>query len=371
MPKLKTKTDFVSLSSRPPKPNPVRGLFDPKDPHESFSQIILGAQCEARYNWEYVQGHESVGRLAEIGRIGHKAIEYINRVLMLNKEQGIDRADIEAAKEILVGFKDYGHYSNFCEWMETYAAKANEERESIMGVEVEVQANLDLGNGQFIPIRGKIDRVDKGENLGECTIIDYKLWGVIPSREELEAEFQMSLYNWIIRGDRKICARFELNPLRTFKKKWVSVFHDLTMESKADINDAEDAGRYAKEMILKMIESHKRANGRYPETFNRRCMSCGRVKFCKTFIREMGPTGLKLITKPSLPEYVRYKDKLAVVTQIKEQVGEALKNRISEYGQPIVEGGFRAELQHHEGGQEVSFVKGPWTALSVKKVGRK
>lgn len=351
------------------KPSPVRGLFDPKDPHASFSQLSLMAECEARYNWEYGKGHESVSRLADIGRIGHEALAYIN-LSLLNNEQGIDRLDIEAAKDMMVRFKDYGHYANFCNWMENYAAKANEEKESILAVEFEVKSNLDLGNGRSIEIRGKIDRLDKGENFGECTITDYKMWGVIPSREELEAEFQMELYNWMMR-DPVNSRKFDLNPLRTFKKRWVSIFHDLTMEAKADLNGAEDAQRYAKELILKMIENRKRGNGHYPETFNRRCTSCGRVKFCKTFIREMGPTGLKLITKPSLPEYVRYKDKLAVVTQIKEQVGEALKNRISEYGQPIVEGGFRAELQHHEGGQEVSFVKGPWTALSVKKVGRK
>ena len=174
----------------------------------------------------------------------------------------------------------------------------------------------------------------------------------------------MALYNWCLRYPQ-LAEKLKLNPLRTFRKRWVSIFHDVTVEAKADLKDADDAERYARSVVTRMLGKHKRE-----PTFNRRCTSCGLARRCKAFNKEMGGVKMAKIITPSIEEYVRYNQRVAVITDLKEKVQTALKKRLEEYGKPIEEKGFRAYLRHDPGGQEVKFTRSPFTAIMVKRIAK-
>ncbi|KKN68491.1 hypothetical protein LCGC14_0451270 [marine sediment metagenome] len=340
-----------------------RGIYHPTDPHSSFTEITLADECEKRHDWEYRLGHPMDSRMATFGKKGHESIAKVNIALMENKD-GISEEDIEGALVSLTGFKDYGYYAKFCDWMRDYAAKSNMERSQIIGVEVPIEAPLHMGPGQRpVKIQGKIDRLDRLD-MGECAITDFKLWGLIPSQEELEADFQMGLYNWCLRYP-PLAESLGLNPLRTFRKRWVSIFHDITMEAKADLKDADDAERYARSVVTRMMGTHKRE-----PTFNRRCTSCGLARRCKALNREMGGIRMAKIITPSIEEYVKYSQRAAVIGEMREKVQTALKRRLEEYGKPIIEKGLKAYLRHDPGGQEVKFTRAPFTAITVKRIAK-
>lgn len=340
-----------------------RGIFA-EDQHSSCSEITLFGTCEYRWYWEYPMGHETDNRFSVLGREGHKAIADVNRALMANPD-GIAEQDIESAKVKLARFKSYEYYRKFCEWLTEYAAKANMEKGDIIGVEMELEAPLDLGPGLgVITVRGRIDRVNRvgPPEMGECSIVDFKLWGLMPSREELEADFQTALYDWLLRYPPN-AEKYGLNILRTWRKEWTSIFHDRTIPAKADLKDADDAERYAKDNVLRILKGGKRSR-----TFNRRCESCAKVKRCGEFNRAIGHLKPVTILHPTAKEFVRWNERQAVTGNIRDRVREAMMNRLVRYGKPIREDGYEMSLYMDEGGQKVEFVRQPFTSVRVRRV---
>ena len=114
------------------------GIYGADESHASFSQLDHAASCLMWHEVEYRLGLKAVGIAGTQGKIGHESLAEVNLALMRAGSNGIGLEDIEKAKRKLIGFQDYQMYSQFCEWMERYAERANGERAGIIGVEVEI-----------------------------------------------------------------------------------------------------------------------------------------------------------------------------------------------------------------------------------------
>ena len=355
------------------------GLYDAKDPHGSFTQLDAANKCLAWHKATYEQGRKGESRTAKWGRITHAAIADVNRALVREGEKGIVPEDIEHAKRNLIGFHDYGLYAAFCDWLERYAEHANGERARILGVEVEVESWLTIGEIKANPKRvwimdldrkewtrgtakraaikmvGRIDRLDRGTMGGDAIIRDFKTWGSIPTKEDLQGSFQFGLYNLALRQPAN-AERFGLNPLADYQAAWQSIFHGGSPVTVGmGVKEAEAADTYARDLVRRLIQRVDR-----PETFHRHCIYCPRSERmeCKTFKGEIAGTGkAATVLRPTAGEYVKVADRLAVLSGLQDRMRDRLRVRLEgNAGKPIEEEGARAMLVNRKGGLNEQYL---------------
>lgn len=349
------------------------GLYAADEPHVSFSQVSHAYACLKWHDENYWHGRQATGEMARWGKVGHEAIAEVNIALMKSGGQGIIPEEVESSKRKLIGFKSYHLYSQFCSWMERYAEQANAERAGIIGVELDIEAwimlgpikknprkvwIMDLPSGKWtqgtsknaaVLLKGRIDRLDRGTSEDACAIIDFKMWGSIPTSEDVQRNFQLGLYSMALR-QKGNAERFKLNPMQVYEGCISSIFHNRPARAPLDLRAAEDAERCAKDVLVRMIEDTDR-----PATFNRQCVLCpasDRMR-CKVFKNEI--TGAGVATKvlvASADQYLKVGDRIAVLTSIKDNLRTKMRARLEAYGRkPISEGGAVAELKDLKGGK--------------------
>ncbi|KKN69425.1 hypothetical protein LCGC14_0441520 [marine sediment metagenome] len=321
------------------KPFPgARGMFDKNFPHDSYSQIAQRMRCPSQYEWIYKLGHKMEGLYLELGAVLHEGAREINE-LAKNSADGIGPDELAQvlSHPRLTTFRDFGSYKSGCFALQKYAEMVNEDRRTIIDLEMPVQFQVEVLNRRtkrkrLVKFNSVIDRIDRLKDT-RYRFWDYKLVGAIRSREELKKDIQMNLYNLQIRRHygyqgEIVCFYFSL----------------LTGRITECVFDESDA--VATERFVIGSIGDQLADTKFEARFNDRCWECGRRSWCAEFKRHTAWTESQIL-EPTLRAYVESKAAIKVFTERKKMLGDMLGVRIDQEGPEIIEEGWTAYYSHH------------------------
>jgi len=200
--------------------------------------------------------------------------------------------------------------SNGVRILQDYYAKNNPKNFNI--IDLETRFNLDIT--EDITLAGIIDRIDKLED-GSFEIIDYKTGKKLPSQQDIDNDFQLSIYNMAI-TDRwpKLDQPIKLSLY--YLKHGIKLSSLRTPEQIAQ----------TKQIILDIIEEIKKGN--FVPTPNALCDWCGYQKECPMFQHKFKKEEKKDIDiKAVLKEYYELKSE---DKKNKQRIAE-LQKMINEY----------------------------------------
>ena len=223
----------------------------------------------------------------------------------------------------------------------------------ITTVEEKFEIEVVLDSGEIIRLAGKMDlELENPEH--EPVFVEFKTWGEIPTEEDLEDDLQGSVYNAL--------KRRRDNYLGVAWRLWHSVFHDKQVGPvKADVDNANDAERFVKEMAERMD-----AEKDWEPRTNKFCKGCPDLATCPATARLTRAAGVQNVTEPTLAEYVKLGAQEELLHGLRETVRGLVVGRLEEAGGEFTEEGLRGRLKDIEGGKQVSYMTRPYTKLEVK-----
>ena len=199
--------------------------------------------------------------------------------------------------------------SNGIKILQSYYEKNNPKNFNV--IDLETRFNLDI---EDITLSGIIDRIDKLED-GSFEIIDYKTSKKLPSQQDIDNDFQLSIYNMAV-NDRwpKLDQPIKLSLY--YLKHGIKLSSFRTPEQIAQ----------TKQIILDIIEEIKKGN--FVPTPNALCDWCGYQKECPMFQHKFKKEEKEDIDiKAVLKEYYELK---SADKKNKQRVAE-LQKMINEY----------------------------------------
>ena len=339
------------MSPRKPKPKTagIRSL--------DFTKMQAFGMCPPGYRAEHVEGRRVESPFRDFGGVVHEAIEEVNRKIKASKNGQIDARDLEKAKRRLAGWGRFAWYERACAWLTNYAQRMHEmiadDGWKIVAVEEKFAIEVVLDSGEIIRLAGKMD-LELENPEGEPVFVEFKTWGEIPTEEDLEDDLQGSVYNAL--------RRRRDNYLGVAWRLWYSVFHDKQGGPvKADVENANDAERFVKEMAERMD-----AEKDWEPRTNKFCKGCPDLASCAATARLVRAGGVQNVTEPKLAEYVKLGAQATLLGDLRETVRGLLVGRLEEAGGELTEDGLRAHLHDVKGGATVHYVTKPYTKLEVK-----
>ncbi len=340
-----------------------RGVFDRWDPHSSYSQLALRFRCKRNYKDQYIDGHTVKGDHLEWGTILHNAVRRINAMARDSKD-GIGPEDLERvlSSRSLTTFKHFNWYKGGCDGLEKYAELVNQERGTIVALEmpVEIQVPVQVRRRgkmvtKVIKFRSFIDRVDRLRD-GRYRFWEYKSYGALRSREEVLQDFQNNTYNAQIRRHfgyhgKIICVYYSI-----LLGKWFEV--------EFDVKDAIQTERYIADGIKGQLTDKT-----FEPTFNDRCGDCRLMQTCPEFKKQMSwMDGTVLTASPQMLSEMKAASKIYNERAAKIQM--LLATRIDREGPEIIENGWRAFFSHQKGHKVAAFETAPSSTMRIQRVSR-
>jgi hypothetical protein len=320
----------------------------------SFSQLSLFGACRRAYKAVYLERREQRSEFLSFGKLVHEAIKMVNLRIMEARGH-VSPEDLEAAKRHLATWGQYSWYARACAWLDRYAARMSERVSSgevkIAAVEQTFQVVFPSPDGDITMV-GVLDLLLLNER-DEPTFVEFKTWGVIPSREELEDDIQLGVYNAVYREARRY--------LGVAWKEWHSVLHDATVQASADVSDADSIKRFVRRVVEQV-----RTEQEWPERVNRRCGSCPRADECEALRRVVRPVGIDRPTAATLRSYYDLGQRYNLLGDLREQVKVLVTQRMVEAGGVLEEEGLTGKMLDVPGGREVRYVTQPRTMLTVR-----
>lgn len=172
----------------------------PRD-HISFSSLDLYGKCALRWYNKYYKGVDSIDTPWRLfGSFVHEVVRACNvYIKKLGNKDKMAESDIREIFE--AAWKSYKKNLNFEQynraWSQVidHAEKTHKYKSKIFLVEKEITMPLEY-KGEKITLLGRLDRVDiEGQGL---MIIDYKTGARLPSKAELDNDYQFQLYTLIL-----------------------------------------------------------------------------------------------------------------------------------------------------------------------------
>ena len=296
-------------------------LAMPKD-HISFTQMDLYATCPAWYKtkyWDKVRGVRTV--MLDFGSLIHQCANDTNQLIMSLKKK--DDLGVEEVKAIYDKHwkeydLDFNYYQKGWGMVLDHAERTFVTRAEVFKSEYELACKLEH-QGQSITLVGIIDRVDITD--GTLTIKDYKTGALLPSHDEVDANFQMNIYTFLMHKQFPEYQRVRTSFYALALGKEVIVDKDLDK-----LDGLED---YLIELWLKMGSDKE-----FKPRLNGRCFWC--PKKCDLYTRLLKEQLSDARIAEDIPELVRqYKTAKGNLKVLKSQVdmtGDLLKKHIAEAG---------------------------------------
>jgi len=246
----------------------------------SYSRLNLFESCPAAFHLKYVQKiPEAAGDALAFGSLFHKIIATYSQHCL---DQGV-ATDVTA----LPGIARQCFYNEPCglssdrfpevlALAEQVAGSHTVDPATCVGIEEWVQAWLD--NRKYL-LRGIIDRLDIQAN--RAVITDYKTDWQLRTQADVEADFQLAVYAWLV--------SLEYPQVDTFTVRLDFVRHGVVRETTLD------AGRVAQVegQVLGLINQveHALARGKFTPRPGHFCAWCGYSNQCpaaKTIPADVG-----------------------------------------------------------------------------------
>ncbi len=343
------------------KPFPgIRGVFDRKYPHSSYSQLSLRLRCPKLYEWVYRFGHKLKSRVMQFGKVMHELFYDLNRAAMAAPD-GIGPEDLDKvmADPRLVGFEDFGWYITGCNILRRYAEGVNKERDLIVEVELPLVLTVDVrskitGRRRRMKFTGVVDRLDKLKD-GRYRFWDFKLGGGIVSPSDLLREFQPNSYNMHLRD--------HLNFHGKIVYTQYSMLSGKSSECVFDEGQAADTERHIRTKVAEQLGDIK-----FPARFNERCSDCPVElrRRCKEYASGAAWVDGKVLNG-NLLQYANILSAIKAHMAHRDKALAIIKARIVNEGPEIIEDGWMASYSHLDGHTVESFEVAPRSVLRVSR----
>lgn len=162
----------------------------------SYSALNTFKNCRLKYKFQEIDKIKTPkSKEAVFGTIVHSALKFLHTPRpipptiedVLEYYNNLWNSEVYEDKQ-----EEMAVLSNGVRILEDYYTKNNPKNFNI--IDLETRFNLDIEN---ITLAGIIDRIDK-LNDGSFEIIDYKTSKKLPSQQEVDDDFQLSIYNMAI-----------------------------------------------------------------------------------------------------------------------------------------------------------------------------
>lgn len=289
----------------------------------SYSRLSLFESCPAAFHMKYVKKiPEAASDALAFGGLIHKIIATYSQHCL---SQGLE-TDVTA----MAGIARQCFYDEPCglssdrfpevlALAEQIAASHTVNPLTVVGIEEWVQAWL--ANRKYL-FRGIIDRLDIQDNL--AIITDYKTDWQLRTQADVEADFQLAVYAWLV--------SLEYPQVDTFTVRLDFVRHGVVRETTLD------AGRVAQVegQVLGLISQveHALAQGKFTPRPGHFCAWCGYSNQCPA--AKMIPADVGMITSDEDARKVA--EELAVLERQVAVRKKALKNWCNQAGPVEVNG---------------------------------
>ncbi len=315
-----------------------------KNKHLSVSRLKLYEQCPAAFFARYVDPDENAEKPFALpllfGTLLHKALELLLQWIIDNEYVG------PFPMEILLDFykKEWPNsgivgVSIFQEGLailrQYSATQPHVDHFKILASEAEF--NLKLGR---FTINGRIDRVDKIDDES-ILITDFKSNRMMFSREDVDADIQMSIYG---------LAAIELYPwAKNIRFAFDMLRHGLSMKTERTSAQLLDAADY-----IQILGEQTENDPEYPEKLNSNCGYCDYQSRCAKFqsaiTTKQGPMKVpEFIVDQNLDDLVDARQKFASIAKAayakKSEIDDLLKKHLDVVPE-IVAGDNRVKLIH-------------------------
>jgi len=288
--------------------------------HYSQTRLSLFEMCPCAYKFKYVDHvPEAPSEAMAIGRVVHEAIAEYNRHLLKNKLE----TDVTAVMEIAYGifYKETNiigtsRLDEIEQIMENFAQSHIFNLKTTVGVEETIKTQIS-DDAYFM---GIIDLLEIDGNT--ATITDYKTdWAVRP-QYEVDRDFQLRVYAWLVAQ--------EYPQVINFKTRLDFVRHSIIREVEMDIGDVirTEAKLFR---IIRLIENERE----FPPKPGAGCAWCSYIEKC---------SALKNISNVTIcrtkEDAIRIAGELAILERQVSDRKEALKNWCTVNG-PVVANGLQ------------------------------
>jgi RecB family exonuclease len=238
--------------------------------HLSYSRLRRYTQCPRSYELHYLAQRPSVAAIApEFGTVLHAALESLYKQVQAERLRGpfpLDR--LVAAYErawASSGLRDFSEFQQGLGILTRYAKlHPTVDCDQVLAVEQEFR----IGIGRFWVI-GKIDRVDR-VSADAVRVVDYKSNRLVFSREEVDEDLQLSLY--------ELAARTLWPWVRRVELAFHMLRHNLVLETSRNEQQLEAARAYVA-VTGRLIESATE----FPARLNSNCPFCDHAQDCDEY----------------------------------------------------------------------------------------
>jgi len=313
-------------------------------PHISFSSMADFGYCP-RY-WYLLRKHKPPLKGRETpeiiaGRHGHIALHLINKFIKTDRD-AFDAVEVKRIfdKAMRPLNLNLPFYENLWQGIRNHAEETHASQPPIFEVEYPLMVKLETKNDGVIWIVGTLDRLDIRE--GVATLWDYKITYLIPTREELDANEQFTLYSYLIWKEFPQVKRIIL--------KWHAVLAGKSRRVEKDLTK------------LTAIEEHLadrwhaiRTEKTWPTNAPcARCDTCPQV--CtdyKAYLRQVYYQKDIKTFEDKAVVFLAIRDQMGALKKEHKRLDTDIKKEIAvRMGEPVIAAGreWKLSTQHREGG---------------------
>jgi RecB family exonuclease len=290
--------------------------------HLSFSRVKRYAQCPKSYELHYLQQAPSTPNDSlKFGKLLHAALESTYRQILAERLQGRFPLEIllvayrrEWQKSGLSGF---AVFQEGFQILKSYAAAHPRiDYTTVLAIEQEFRLAIDR-----FEVLGYIDRVDR---IDEETveILDYKSNRLLFSREDVDADLQLSIY--------AIAARSLWPWAKTVRLRFYMLRHGVSIETTRTKQDLDAAREYIVTLGQQMESAEE-----FPPRLNPNCIYCDHSAHCPEYARALRGERKDIAASDDDLEAVgRERKELASILKIlgsrKDKIDKLLKARLDE-----------------------------------------
>jgi RecB family exonuclease len=305
----------------------------------SVSRVKHYEKCALSFKYCYIdKAPRGTSEPAEFGKLVHAALQKVFEWVVDEEFKGKIPDEVMLAKyqdafqESTLA--DNALYQEGVELLRTYfRLHPTADHREVLAIEREFTIMID---GK-VKVLGYIDRIDR-LNSDTIEIIDYKTNRMMFSREEMDADLQMSVYG---------LAAFALWPwVKNIRYRFDMVRHSMSLYTSRQGEDLDFAAAY-------MIALHRRLAEQtdYPAQINALCGWCDYRDGCKEYNKALKGHGLQaLVAVGDIERICEERQSAAAIEKIakgrKQEMDKLIKSHIGQgKKEEVVVGGVRFKLQ--------------------------
>jgi putative RecB family exonuclease len=290
--------------------------------HISVSRIKRYVQCPKAYELHYIEKRPSTpGEPLIFGKLLHSPLERVYREVVSDRIVGrfpVERlVDAFRHEFVLAGLTDFGMFDEGLRLLKDYAAEHPiVDYRNILGIELEFRLPVDR-----FEVLGYIDRVDRIDDE-TVEIIDYKSNRMLFSREEVEHDLQLSVYELAVRA------------LLPWVKRVRQTFYMLRHAVRLETSRTKEQLAAAREYVAAIAHQMETAS-EFPARLNTNCAYCDHNADCPEYARALrGEVKAGEVNEHDLESVSRSRQELAhsikVLNARKDELDDILKAQLEE-----------------------------------------